>query len=331
MKSRRSTIVGIFAALQLAVLLGWALGATAANEDRTFITIGTGGFNGLYFRAGRGICKLVNSARAQTGLLCSVESTAGSIYNLNTIRAGGFEIGLAQSDWQYHAYQGSGPFEKTGPFKALRSLFSLYPEAFTVVARADAGIEHFGDLEGKRVNIGDPGSGHRATMEALMEALDWNTDDFALALELESDEQTKALCDNKIDAIIFTVGHPNQFVHDATVECDTIIVQVSGPAVDKLVAAIPYYRHVAIPGGIYRNNPDDIKTFGVDAAVVSSSATDEKTVYNVVKAVFENFNDFKQKRPVFANLSKAQMIKNGLSAPLHDGAVRYYKEVGLLK
>jgi uncharacterized protein len=319
------------AALPLALLLGWALGSTAASEDRTFVTIGTGGFNGLYFRAGRRICKLVNSARAQTGLLCSVESTAGSIYNLNTIRAGGFEIGLAQSDWQYHAYQGTGPFEKAGPFTALRSLFSLYPEAFSVVARADAGIKRFRDLEGMRVNIGDPGSGHRATMEALMKALEWDMKDFALALELESDQQTEALCNNEIDAIIFTVGHPNKFVHDATAECDTIIVQVSGPAVDKLVAESPYYRHVTIPGGIYSNNPDDIKTFGVDATVVSSSAVAEETVYDVVRAVFENFDDFKQKRPVFANLSKAQMIKNGLSAPLHVGAIRYYKEVGLLK
>lgn len=324
-------MVRTLAAFYLAVLLGWTLGATAASEDRTFVTIGTGGFNGLYFRAGRRICKLVNSARARTGLLCSVESTAGSIYNLNTIRTGGFEIGLAQSDWQSHAYRGTGPFEKAGPSKELRSLFSLYPEAFTVVARADAGIKHFRDLEGMRVNIGDRGSGHRATMEALMEALAWDTDDFALTLELESDEQTEALCNNKIDAIIFTVGHPNKFVHDATAECDTTLVPVSGPAVDKLVAEIPYYRHITIPGGIYRNTPVDIETFGVDATVVSSSAVADKTVYNVVKAVFENFDDFKQKRPVFADLSKAQMIKNGLSAPLHDGAVRYYKEVGLLR
>lgn len=331
MKSTQSAMMRTFAALHLAVLLGWVIGATAASEDRTFATIGTGGFNGLYFRAGRRICKLVNSARAQTGLLCSVESTAGSIYNLNTIRTGGFEIGLAQSDWQYHAYRGTGPFEKAGPFKELRSLFSLYPEAFTVVVRTDSGIEHFRDLKGMRVNIGDPGSGHRATMEALMQALDWDFDDFALALELESDQQTEALCDNKIDAIIFTVGHPNKFVHDATAECETIIVPVSGPAVDTLVAEIPYYRHLTIAGRTYRNNPVDIETFGVDATVVTSSATDEETAYNVVKAIFENFDAFKQKRPVFADLSKTQMIKTGLSAPLHQGAVRYYKEVDLLK
>ena len=324
-------MVRTLAALLLVVLLAWALGATATSEDRTFVTIGTGGLNGLYFRAGRKICKLVNSARAQNGLLCSVKSTAGSIYNLNTIRAGGFKIGLAQSDWQHHAYQGADPFKKAEPFKALRSLFSLYPEAFTLVVRTDAGIKHVHDLEGMRVNIGEPGSGHRATMEALMEALDWDIDDFALALELESDEQTGALCDNEIDAIIFTVGHPNQFLGDAMAECNAMIVPVSGPAVDKLMAEIPYYHHVAIPGGIYRNNPIDIKTFGVDATVVTSSATDEETVYNIVKAVFENFDDFKQKHPAFANIRKAQMITNGLSAPLHDGAVKYYKEVGLLR
>ena len=331
MQSTRSAVIRTLAVFHLALLLIWTFGSTAASDDRTFVTIGTGGFNGLYFRAGRRICNLVNSAPVQSGLLCSVESTAGSIYNLNTVRTGGFEIGLAQSDWQYHAHRGTGPFEKTGPFKELRSLFSLYPEAFTVVVRADSGIEHFRDLKGMRVNIGDPGSGHRATMEALMEALDWEIDDFALALELESDQQTEALCGNKVDAIIFAVGHPNKFMHAGAAACETVIIPVSGAAVDKLVAETPYYRHVIITGGIYRNNPVDIETFGVDATVVTSSAAAEKTVYNIVKAVFENFGGFKQKRPVFANLSKAKMIKNGLSAPLHQGAVRYYQEVGLLK
>jgi len=314
----------------LGMLLGAALGLPTAMAAQTFITIGTGGVTGVYYPTGGAICRLVNKRRKEHGIRCSVESTAGSVYNLNTIRAGELDMGVAQSDWQYHAYNGTSKFADQGAFKGLRAVFSVHPEPFTVVARADSGIKKFEDLKGKRVNIGNPGSGQRGTMEVVMNALGWTADDFALASELKSAEQSKALCDNKIDAMVFTVGHPSGSIKEATTSCDSVIVEVSGSAIDKLVKENDYYRHATIPGGMYRGNPNDVMTFGVGATFVSSTNTPEDVVYHVVKAVFENFDDFKKLHPAFGVLKKKEMMKDGLSAPLHAGAAKYYKEAGLM-
>ncbi|MFN3132106.1 TAXI family TRAP transporter solute-binding subunit [Roseibium sp.] len=300
-------------------------GAAAAEE---FITIGTGGVTGVYYPTGGAICRLVNRDRKDHGIRCSVESTGGSVYNINTIREGELEFGVAQSDWQFHAFNGTSKFEDKGPFEELRAVFSVHPEPFTVVARADSGIKTFDDLKGKRVNIGNPGSGQRGTMEVLMEAKGWTADDFALATELKAAEQSAALCDNQIDAMVYTVGHPSGSIQEATTACDSVLVTVGGDAVDKLVADNSYYRTATIPGGMYRGNDADTGTFGVGATFVTSSNVSEDTVYTLVKSVFENFDAFKKLHPAFANLKPEEMAQDGLSAPLHPGAAKYYKEKG---
>ncbi|WP_432697518.1 TAXI family TRAP transporter solute-binding subunit [Marinobacterium sp. YM272] len=305
------------------------LGVTSV-QAQDFITIGTGGVTGVYYPTGGAICRLVNKDRSEHGIRCSVESTGGSVYNLNTIRSGELDMGVAQSDWQYHSYNGTSQFEEAGPFKELRAVFAIHPEPFTVVARADAGIKTFDDLKGKRVNVGNPGSGQRGTMEVLMEAKGWTEDDFALTSELKAAEQSKALCDNKIDAMVYTVGHPSGSIKEATTSCDAVIVEVAGPEVEKLIEEKPFYRVATIPGGMYRGSDEDVKTFGVGATFVTSSNVDPNLIYHVVKAVFDNFDTFKKLHPAFANLKKEEMVHDGLSAPLHEGAIKYYKEAGLM-
>lgn len=318
-------IKSVLAGAGLAALLG-----AAPAQAQDFITIGTGGVTGVYYPTGGAICRLVNKDRKEHGIRCSVESTGGSVYNINALRAGELDMGVAQSDWQYHGYNGTSKFEEAGPFKELRAVFSIHPEPFTVVARADVGVKTFDDLKGKRVNVGNPGSGQRGTMEVVMNAKGWTMDDFSLASELKSAEQSKALCDNKIDAMVFTVGHPSGSIQEATTSCDSVIVEVSGPNVQMLVDENPYYRMATIPGGMYKGTDQDVTTFGVGATFVSSTAVPDEVVYQVVKAVFENFEDFKKLHPAFANLKKEEMIHDGLSAPLHSGAMKYYKEAGLM-
>jgi len=296
-----------------------------------FVTIGTGGVTGVYYPTGGSICRLVNKDKKEHGVRCSVESTGGSVYNINTIKAGELDMGVAQSDWQYHAYYGTNKFEKEGPFKKLRAVFSIHPEPFTVIARKDSGIKNLNDLKGKRVNIGNLGSGQRGTMDVLMKAKGWTKEDFKLASELKSSERAKALCDNKVDAIIFVAGHPSGFIKEATTTCDSVLVNITGPVVETLINTNPYYRSAIIPAGMYKGNPNDTKTFGVGATFVTSSDISEKVIYTVVKAVFENFDSFKKLHPAFAHLKKSEMIKDGLSAPLHKGALKYYREVGLIK
>ena len=305
-----------------------ALAAPVAAKE--FVTVGTGGVTGVYYPTGGAICRLVNKGRKDHGIHCAVESTGGSVYNINTIRQGELDMGVAQSDWQFHAYRGTSKFESAGPFKDLRAVFSVHPEPFTVVARRDSGIRNFQDLKGKRVNIGNPGSGQRGTMEVVMEAMGWNRSTFKLASELKAAEQSKALCDNKIDAMVYTVGHPSGSIKEATTSCDSVLVNVTGPVINKLINDNDYYRSATIPGGMYRGSDRDTRTFGVGATFVTSAKVSDKVIYNVVKAVFENFEDFKKLHPAFANLDKRQMVKDGLSAPLHPGAARYYKEAGLL-
>ncbi len=303
-------------------------GGTASAADETFVTIGTGGQTGVYYVVGQSICKLVNRGGDSHGIKCTAPSTGGSVANLNAIRAGDQTMGVAQSDWQYHAYKGSSKFEDQGANDKLRAVFSVHPEPFTVVARADSGIKTFDDLKGKRVNVGNPGSGQRGTMEVVMEKKGWTMDDFKLASELKSAEQSAALCDNNIDAMVFTVGHPSGSIQEATTSCDSVLVEVSGPAIDELIANNPYYAKATIPGGMYRGTDADTDTFGVAATFVSSSDVPDAVVYEVVKAVFENFDRFQKLHPAFANLKPEDMIKNGLSAPLHPGAEKYYKEKG---
>lgn len=316
-------------AVAAAVSVGAASTSVVAQEQR-FVTIGTGGVTGVYYPAGGAICRLVNMDRKEHGIRCSVEATGGSVYNLNAIRQGELDLAVAQSDWQFHAYNGSSEFEGDGPNKELRAVFSLHAEPFTVVASKASGVKTFDDLAGKRVSVGNPGSGQRATAEVLMEEMGWGMDKFSLAAELKAAEQSQALCDGNIDAFFYTVGHPSGAIKEATTSCDSVLVEVHNDATEKLIADHPYYKEATIPGGMYRGTDQDVTTFGVAATFVSSTDTPDDVVYEVVKAVFDNFDSFKRLHPAFGNLTKEDMISGALSAPLHPGAEKYYKEAGLM-
>ncbi len=297
-------------------------------ERRIFL--GSGGVTGVYYPAAGAICRLVNKRQNEHGIICAAESTGGSVYNINTIRQGELDFGVAQSDWQYHAYYGTSKFEDQGPFEGLRAVFSIHPEPMNVVARTDSGIKTFGDLKGKRVNIGNPGSGQRGMMEVVSREFGWTKSDFSIATEAKSSQQGELLCDNRVDAIVYTVGHPSGSIKWITENCDTRLVTIAGPEIDRLVEENSYYRHAVIPRGMYRGNNRSTKTFGVGATFVTSVDTPPDVVYWVVKSVFEDFSAFKRLHPAFANLKKKEMIKDSLTAPLHEGAARYYKEAGLM-
>jgi TRAP transporter TAXI family solute receptor len=321
----------VFQTLAAAAAMAGALASAPAVAQQKFVTIGTGGVTGVYYAAGGAICRLVNKDRAKHGIRCSVESTGGSVFNVNTIKAGELDLGFSQSDVQYNATKGLGQFKDAGAWGDQRAVFSVHPEPFTVVARKEANIKAFTDFKGKRFNVGNPGSGTRASMEELLAAMGWKLGDFALASELKADEHGPALCDGKIDGFFYGVGHPSANIQDPTTSCGAKLVSVTGPAVDKLIADKPYYAKAVIPGGLYPNNPDATTTYGVLATVVSSAKTPPETVYQVVKAVFDNFEEFKKLHPALGHLKPENMVKDGLSAPLHEGAARYYKEKGWIK
>lgn len=310
--------------------LGLASFSGTAVANQSFITIGTGGVTGVYYPTGGAICRLVNRGRSEHGIRCSVESTGGSAYNVNTIRAGELDFGVVQSDVQFNSFKGEGQFSDAGAYEDLRAVFSLHPEAFTVVARADANATEFDDLEGKRVNVGNPGSGQRSTVEQMQALRGQSMSIYSQASDLRAAEMSSALCDNRIDAMIYVVGHPSGAIKEATSSCDSRMVNVRGDFVEQLLEKYPYYRHATIPGGEYAGNPEDVETFGVAATLVTTVNTPDEQVYQLVKAVFDNFDTFTRLHPAFAGLSKEEMVSAGLSAPLHPGAERYYREAGLL-
>jgi len=298
-----------------------------AVAQQKFVTIGTGGVTGVYYAVGGAVCRLMNKSRAETGLRCSVESTGGSVFNANALKTGELDFGLAQSDIQFGAAKGEGQFKgKADP--DLRAVFSVHPEPFTVLARKDAGVTSFADFKGKRFNIGNPGSGTLSSMEELLKQMGWTKNDFSLAAELKADEQGTALCDNKIDGFFYGVGHPSAAIQDPTIACGAKLIPLTGPAVETLLKEHPYYAKATIPGGMYANNPNPTETYGVLATIITSAKVADTTVYALVKAVFDNFDEFKKLHPAFAHLEPKDMVKNGLSAPLHPGAIKFYKEKG---
>ena len=323
------TAVYIFAGLLLIVT-----GAVAEEPKSTFITIGTGSRNGIYYPVGRAISDQVNQSRKHHGLRCSVESTHGSVYNLNTLRHGEFALCISQSDQILDAYNGESSFNEQEPFKELRALCSLYIEPLTVIKRKGETNIRSSNLKHKRIFIGRPDSGHRATVLALTKHLGWNSNNIIepkTKLKLTTPPLAlQALCKHEIDAVVLVIGHPYQPLVAASATCDLEIMEVSGPKIDQLIKNHPAYYNTIIPGSLYANNPEPVKSMGVFATLVSASTVDEEIIYQVVKALFEQLNQFKNAHPRLNNLTRKGMANQGLIVPIHDGAKRYYVETGLI-
>ena len=311
-------------------ILEGTFSARSFSAGHHHFTIGTGPVTGVYYPAGGAVCRLVNKARDTQAARCVAESTGGSVSNLNAIRNNEMDLGVVQSDWQFHALNGTAGFKTAGPYPELRSIFSIHSEGFTVLVRRNSKIKTMKDLKGKRVNVGAPGSGLRATMEVVMDAYGWTTKDFSAATELKPVDQMQALCNNKVDATVYVVGHPNGAIQEATASCDTMILEVAGPEIDKLIAENLFYAPTVIPGGLYDRNAEDIRTFGVKATLVTSASMSADVVYEIVKAVFDNFDDFRNQHPAFTYLDPMQLPLSGNTAPLHPGAERYFREKGML-
>jgi TRAP transporter TAXI family solute receptor len=300
------------------------------TKNSQIITIGTGSITGLYYPAGGAICRMINLQFNKHHIRCSVEATSGSLFNIQSLNNGQVEFAIVQSDVQYEAYNGIGNFASQGKNHKLRSVFSIHDDSFTVVARAGSGIKSFEDIKGKRVNIGTLGSGSRSMIENLIKLYGWKTEDFPNINEFKASEQPEALCNNKIDVMIFSVGHPNGAVQEAATTCATEIIPVQGPKIKEFLKLYPYYVETVVPGGIYAGNKNDINTFGAKATIVTTSDIKDDVIYQIVKSVFEGFSSFKFLHPVFSSLTIKKMIKEGNTIPLHNGATKYFNENDLL-
>ncbi|PSU62052.1 TAXI family TRAP transporter solute-binding subunit [Photobacterium phosphoreum] len=308
--------------------LGGILFSSFATAADTFISIGTGGQTGVYYIAGQSICRFVNRTTDTHQIKCNAPTSGGGVANVNGLRSLEYNFGIMQSDHQFKALNGLAPFQDHGKMTDIRAVFSLQSEVFTILAREDSGIHSFEDLKNKRVNLGNPGSGQRDTFEQILAVKNWNSDVFSLVSDLKPAEQAPAMSDNKIDAMSYFVGHPNGAIQEASTTTDTRLIPVTGPEIDALLKEKIYFTKAIIPGGMYRGNPNDTVSIGGKAVLSTNADTDPEMVYQLVKSVFTNIDRFKRLHPAFAELKETDMIKTGLTAPLHDGAIRYYKERG---
>ncbi len=312
----------------IVMLLGGLMPGGAQAELRSMI-IGTGGVTGVYFPAGGAICRLVNEAQTKLNLRCLVESTGGSVENLEALRSGEREFGVVQSDWLYHAYRGTSKFADVGANPELRAILQLHAEPLTLVAREDADIETVQDLSGNRVSLGELGSGQRGLMEVLLRGLGWSQSTFSAVKELPPREQIQALCDDQVDVAAFATGHPNGLLKEVTTRCDSVLVQVTGPVVDRFVEDFPFYRKTTIPEGMYRGTSAPVNTFGVGAMLVTTTQVPDDVVYGVTETILSQLADLQQMHPAFSLLRPEEMADAGRVVPIHDGAQKYLKEVGL--
>ena len=304
-----------------------AVGAVGAARAAEPVVIGTGGKTGVYYATGQTICGLLTKA----GVACEAPPSGGSVANLKALQAGKVVFAMAQSDWQFHAFRGTSKWDgKAMP--NLRAVFSVYAEPMQIVARRDAKIRNFHGLKGKRINIGNPGSGQRQTFELMMDVQHWKPSNFSAVSDLPSSQQVDAFCAGKYDAFAYTVGIPNAAMKHAVADCGGMLVDLERTLVRKMAnAARPYYAKVAIPAGTYWKGQKKVDTFGAMATLVTLDGTDPKLVEALVKAVFEKFDAFKAGHPAFAGATPENMVKEGLSAPLHPAALAYYKSKGWVK
>ena len=326
---KRIGLLTLIATICLA--LGLMVSPTPVVAKTTFVTIGTGGITGVYYPTGGAICRIVNKKRKVYGIRCTVESTGGSVFNVNAIMAGDLEFGVVQSDRQFQAMKGLAEWKDKGPQKDLRAVFTVHPESITLVAANDAGIKSINDLRGKRVNIGNPGSGQRQnSIDGLTNAgINYKKD--LKAEGVKAAEAPGLLQDGRIDAFFYTVGHPSGAIKEATAGRRKVHF-VSITKVDKLLKKYPYYAKAVIPIKLYpgSTNTKDVQTFGVKATFVTSAKVPDRMVYAITKEVFDNFESFKKLHPAYQVLTKQNMLE-GMSAPIHPGAMKYYKESGLDK
>jgi len=326
---KKNIIYSVIALFSLGLLVG--LTPTEALAKTKFVTIGTGGITGVYYPTGGAIGKIVNKKRKQYGLRVTVESTGGSVFNINAIMAGDLEFGIVQSDRQYQAWNGIKDWKDKGPQKDLRAICSFHPETVVLVAGDDTGISKFMDLKDKHVNIGNPGSGQRGNATDALASCGIDLEKDLRAEGLKADESAKLLQDGRIDAFFYTVGNPNGSIKEATSGKRKVhFVPIDGSCIDKLIAKWPYYTKAYIPVKFYpmARNKEDVPTFAVKATFCTSANISDDIVYAITKEVFDNLENFKRLHPAYGVLTQKKMLE-ALSAPIHPGAMKYYKEVGL--
>lgn len=320
--------------LIVVVTAGFAL--LSLTEDRPvqstadrFLVIATGGETGVYYPVGQEICKRLNADRVDHGLRCSARATAGSYYNIEALRRGEAEYAIVQSDWQHYAVRGAGGPQPLAAFPSLRAIMALHPEVLTVVVRQDAKIRTLSDLEGKRVNLGLPGSGQRESIRLVFESMGQEIERLVIPMQFPPESQAEALCEGSADALVYLAGQPNASIGEALARCETMMLPIAGELIDRFTRQNPYYAAITIPANTYPGQTRSVRSVGLRATLVTTTRESDEAVYRMASAILGDFDGFKSAHRALAGVEREDVLSAGLTAPLHRGVERYMREAAM--
>jgi len=299
-------------------------------KENTYLTIGTGDITGLYYLTGGAISRIVNSRSSETGLRLNVKSTSGSVYNIDNVVSETIELGIVQSDRLYQAVNGTQKWQHKAN-KQLRAVFGIHTEAVTLIASERSGITCISHLKDKRVNLGHPDSGQRQNAIHALESQGFDFNKDLNATEFEDYKVPELIHLNQLDAAFITAGHPTDFFN-AICSGNSKVRFIPMIKLDTILKKYPYYNETQINVSLYpgQSNQTDVKTFGVKSILITSEKIDERDIYLITKAIFSKITVFKKYHPAYTSLSPHYMVED-LNAPIHPGALKYFKEAKLIK
>ena len=302
------------------------LPGTSLAQQQSF-ALAVGGFAGTNHAAGSAICRLNNQLALPGKSNCLVIPSKGSVDNLTKLREGELKIGIATPETIAAAYSGTGAFQRAGANKDLKTLFSLNPSFMLLVVSKDSSINKVKDVQTKRV-FAAAGSSSVLLLESVLDAFGVDRKQIELTDRSRKD-LSAALCKGEIEVFFAYSGGGGKYLNDA-LACGARFVPVAGPEAEQVVKNIPTLKIVTVPAETYKGQKEDIKTISGLATLVSTSRLTESEAYALVKGTFDNFELFRKSHPSFENLDPKAMVREGLGAPLHEGAQRYLKEKGLI-
>jgi TRAP transporter TAXI family solute receptor len=311
----------LFTTIALVTMITLAASGTAFAA-KEFLSIATGGTAGTYYPIGGAIAQAVSKG---SDIQATAETGNASVANINLISQGDIEVAFVQNDIAFWAYTGQIMFKS--PLTNVRAIASLYPEHLQLIITKDSSVKVLEDLKGKRVGVGAPGSGVEADVRAIFQVAGLTYEDMKVDF-LDYSATTSRFKDNQIDAGFVVSGYPTASVMDLATTRDISLLSFDDAFLAKLSEAHPYFVASKIPAGTYRGVDADTVTAAVMAILVTHTDVSEDVVYNFLKSMFANIAD------VHASHSQARSITlesalDGLTVPLHPGAVKYYKEAGL--
>ena len=317
-----------FIARLLVCLVLFSTYGCQSTDKGKFIAIGTSTKSGVYYPVAREICNLLNSGRETHLVRCLATESGGSIYNIPAIATGELDVALTRAGLAHKAFRGEEMFKAYGANSSLRLISILYSQPVSIIVKQESNIQKFNEVKGKRVNLGNLGSGKRGISELLLEVMNWSHSDFSEVYELNTSNMGKAFCSDKVDVLIEAIGMPSKFLDRMVNDCKGRFVDISDDVVELIRQKGPFYTPGIIPKKFYPTQEKDVRTFNVNVVLISSARVNDATIYELTKAIFGDVKKLKKIHQVFSNMMPRSMVDQAPSIPYHDGALRYFKEHG---